>query len=109
MGDGFWSAAGEQGEYYGIPGQGCWYRRNGGPAYWVTGGVHQLYSQTGYEGGPLGLPTSNFDSDRGVQTFEGGAIWWDGGKFTMGVEAKDGTFTPNGRSFEMAAPPAPPS
>ncbi len=105
MGDGFWSpTAVEGGEWHGVPGTGCWFRKNGGPKYWLTGGVHQHWNATGAEGGSLGFPTSMFDVDTGVQLFELGAIWWDGDEWKSGS-------TPVGArptEFYIPTTPAPP-
>lgn len=105
MGDGFWSPTAGEGEYYGIPDEGCWYRQPGAEPFWVTGGVHELYSRLGYEGGPLGMPTSNFDPDAGIQRFIGGVIFWDGNKFSSAGSAQEFRAEP----FDMPAPPAQPA
>lgn len=106
MGDGHWSdtAGHPEGEYYGEPGEGCWYRKKGGPSFWVTGGVHELYGRLGYEGGLLGMPVSNFDPETGTQRFEHGVIYWDGDKFSSGALDQD----VEAETFPMPAVPRPP-
>lgn len=103
MGDGFWSPAGD-GEFYGIPKAGCWYRKPGGEAFWVTGGVHVLYGAVGFEAGPLGLPISNFDNETGRQAFQRGTVFWDGEGFAWAAEGRP----INAKPFDMLAPPSAP-
>lgn len=105
MADGAWSpTAVEGGEWHGVPDHGCFFRRNKGPAFWVTGGVHQHWNATGAEGGLLGFPTSNFDPDTGIQNFEKGSIWWDGDEWRSGPEPTNA----QAPSFWVEPPPTVP-
>jgi uncharacterized protein with LGFP repeats len=88
MADGSWSpTAIEGGEWNGVPDLGCWFRKHGGPAWWITGGVHQHWNALGAEGGELGFPTSDFDPNTGIQHFERGDVWWDGDEWKHGSTA----------------------
>lgn len=53
MGERFWSTSNCRPDvwWYGISGQGCWYWTARFGQYWVSGGVHQKYSQVAYEWG----------------------------------------------------------
>jgi len=63
---------------------GCWQSFQGGPSYWspatgahvISGAVGAMWSQTGYERGPLGFPTSDLICglrlDGCMQTFQYG-------------------------------------
>ena len=102
MGEGYWSpTAAPGGEWHGVPGQGCWFRREGGAAFWMTDGPHQEWNAMGAEGGELGFPTSNFDAEAGVQNFENGAIWWTGDSWQSGRLPVDP------RPFMSIEPPPP--
>lgn len=104
MGDGFWSdSAREDVRWYGIPGQGCFYDVEGRGVFWVTGGVHELWAGTGFEGGAMGAPISNFDNKRGEQQFEHGVIRWTGFRFEATDKPSD-----RGHAFNMDHPPAAP-
>lgn len=67
-GDGFWSPSGcangryaAEGDWYGVPGQGAWYRsvHFGMTPYWVGSGWYWWYQGLGWECGALGWPSSN--------------------------------------------------
>lgn len=103
MGDGYWSeTAAVGGEWYGVPGKGAWFRKGEGQPFFMTGGAHEEWNRRGAEGGELGFPTSNFDEARGMQTFERGAIWWNGQEFVSGPSAM------GSRPFDIGPTPPPP-
>lgn len=111
MGDGFWddTAGDNELEYFGIPGKGAWYRFKGKQEpFFVQGGVHALWRQMGYETGSLGAPTSNFDEERGLQTFEDGVIYWDGDSFMSRPSTSGVAPTVDSKPFDMPTPPPPP-
>ena len=74
--------------YCGLVGAGCFQRFQGGNLYWssatgahfVRGGIFERWGASGWEGGPLGYPTS--DENCGLvkngcfETFTGGSIYY---------------------------------
>lgn len=71
-----WSTCRAGVQWYGVPGQGCWYNYNG-KTIWVGGAVHQWYSWQGYECGNLGPPVKPYGP---ISEFGGGeGVWFQGG------------------------------
>ncbi len=92
FGDGFWSTGCRRDvEWYGFPGQGSYYRWNGGPMRWVGGGVWSKYRDMGFECGALGPPVKDYgwigemNYGRGCfgQWFAGGAIGYHDGRWNV--------------------------
>lgn len=90
-GDGYWSPSGceggrraHEGDWWGVPGQGAWYRSNasGWSDQWVGGSFHSKYAQMGYECGVLGFPTGGL-YDVGAQ---GGGLYPPGQYFVQPFE-----------------------
>ena len=91
MGERFWSTSNCRPDvwWYGISGQGCWYWTARFGQYWVSGGVHQKYSQVAYECGMLGVPVKSYgwisEFGNNGQWFEGGCIVWSGTQWVIKV------------------------
>ncbi|MGH9280725.1 MAG: hypothetical protein ACRD12_21870 [Acidimicrobiales bacterium] len=104
MGEGYWSpTAAPGGEWHGVPGRGCWFRKVEGQPFWMTDGPHEHYDSMGAEGGWLGFPTSNFDAATGVQRFENGSIYWNGSSWQSSRDEPEHT-----EAFRSVEPPPPP-
>lgn len=92
FGNGFWSTGCRSDvEWYGFPGQGSYYRWNGGPAWWVGGGIWAAFRDQGFECGLLGPPVgeykwiSEMNYGRGCfgQWFANGAIGYHDGAWRI--------------------------
>src|SRR5690242_3295523 len=81
MADGAWSYSTCRGDvqWYGVPGQGCWYYTQRFGMHFVGGIMYQVFKAYGYECGVFGPPVKDY---QWLSEFSRNGIWFEGGAIT---------------------------